>query len=1079
MSPRFYIAKSLRTRVFSLSFFRFLSFVILLSGILVFPQNACAVEVTLAWDANGEEDLEGYRIFYREDGQNHDYDNPAWQGTATTCTISGLDDNTTYHFVARAYDTSDNESTDSDEATYQSYTLLLSTSSDRSNSVSLQSETVTGNIFVFTGPDEGVEQVSFYLDDPDMNGAPRQVEEVIHYDFAGTAGDDSANPFDTTQISNGQHEITAFIELTAGGSRTVSATFTVANSTNTPPTADNQSVSTHEDISVSMTLTATDVDGDSLTYTLVDQTSHGTLSGTAPNLTYSPDVNYNGSDSFSFKANDGQSDSELGTVSITLTAVNDAPVANDQSVYTDEDTAISGTLDASDVDGDALTYVLVTSGSKGTASVTNSSTGAFIYTPNQNANGTDTFTFKANDGTTDSNTATVTVTITPVNDAPVLDSIGAKSVDEDSLLTFTVTATDADGDTLTYSAGNLPTGSSFDADTQSFAWTPGYGSAGNYTVTFTVTDSGTPAQSDSEQVTITVGDVNRPPTADAGDEQSVDEGDTVTLDGSGSFDPDGTISYSWSQQAGPTTTLSDASAVRPSFTAPDVEEDGATLSFQLTVTDNGGLESTATCIVYVSWVDDSPALTSLSISGSSSVAENSTSNYTATATFSDGSTQTVTASADWSEESSYAGISGSGVLSASEVTGDETVTITASYTSSGVTKTDQKLVTITDVPESNLPSSTPVIASPYDGQMECDLMPSITTEAFSDPDGDPQSQSQWQISKQEDISSLILDITTTDQLVELPVPHTMLEADTTYYVRVRFYDVHGEASDWSDTVEFTTTIDDNDVDGNGVPDDQEVGDDVDLNEDGVADNDQPGVIKCAQYVSNNVTVGVGKASNSVTAIESVETIEPSSVFDNPLVEFTTGRNIIKQKSLIFGLFSYRIRVNEPGASATVKIYFSKKISPGSIFCKYDTVSGWQDYSEHTIFEKNRRSITLEVKDGGYGDSDGVANGIILDPGGIAETSSGEDGSALSGDTSIGCFINTAGFDSDSCEESSKIVGSCEPVMRLIVVPLVGIRYVLVNAFGTTGTVAGLLLAALFLAGLLRNHGRLLSGSQES
>ncbi|MBN1841394.1 MAG: tandem-95 repeat protein, partial [Deltaproteobacteria bacterium] len=222
------------------------------------------------------------------------------------------------------------------------------------------------------------------------------------------------------QLSNGTHEITAFIELTAGGSRTMSPTFTVGNSTNTPPTADNQSVTTHEDISAGITLTATDVDGGSLAYTLVDQTSHGTLSGTAPNLTYSPDVNYNGSDTFSFKANDGQSDSELGTVSITVSAVNDAPVPNDQSVNTDEDRAISGTLDASDVDGDILTYVLVTSGSKGTASVTNSSTGAFIYTPNENANGTDAFTFKVNDGTTDSNTTTVTVTITPVNDAPCL-----------------------------------------------------------------------------------------------------------------------------------------------------------------------------------------------------------------------------------------------------------------------------------------------------------------------------------------------------------------------------------------------------------------------------------------------------------------------------------------------------------------------------------------------------------------------------------------------------------------------------------------------------------------------------------
>jgi hypothetical protein len=90
------------------------------------------------------------------------------------------------------------------------------------------------------------------------------------------------------------------------------------------------------------------------------------------------------------------------------------------------------------------------------------------------------------------------------NRPPVLNSIGAKSVDENSLLRFTITASDPDGDDLTYSAGNLPTGASFNAASQTFSWTPGYGAAGNYTVTFRVTDNGSPLQSDSEEVTITV-----------------------------------------------------------------------------------------------------------------------------------------------------------------------------------------------------------------------------------------------------------------------------------------------------------------------------------------------------------------------------------------------------------------------------------------------------------------------------------------------------------------------------------------------------------------------------------------------
>ena len=91
------------------------------------------------------------------------------------------------------------------------------------------------------------------------------------------------------------------------------------------------------------------------------------------------------------------------------------------------------------------------------------------------------------------------------NYPPVLDPIGAKTLTEEGLLEFIITASDPDsGDILTYSADNLPPGASFDSETQLFSWTLVYGDAGNYTVTFTVTDNGTPTQTDSEEVTITV-----------------------------------------------------------------------------------------------------------------------------------------------------------------------------------------------------------------------------------------------------------------------------------------------------------------------------------------------------------------------------------------------------------------------------------------------------------------------------------------------------------------------------------------------------------------------------------------------
>ena len=605
--------------------------------------------------------------------------------------------------------------------------------------------------------------------------------------------------------------------------------------------------------------------------------------------------------------------------------------------------------------------------------------------------------------------------------------------------------------------------------------------------------------------------VNIAPTANAGADQTVNEGVTVTLNGSNSTDPDGAIAaYQWSQTAGIPVTLSDATSATSSFTAPDVDADGETLTFQLTVTDNGGLQATDPCIINVSWVYELPTLNSVSISGVSSVNENSISNYTTTATFSDGTTETLTESVTWSEDSSFATINSVGILSTSEVMSDETVTITVSYTYEDVTKTAEQVVTITDIPQSNLPPRRPQVISPYYGQTECELMTNITTEPFSDPDDDSHSQSRWHISKKEDFSSLILDVNSTKHLTKLPVPHTVLETGSTYYARVQFYDSYSESSEWSDSVEFTTTTSDfNDVDADGIPDDQEVGDDVDLNGDGIADNDQPEVIKCIQSNVDNVTIGLCKISDSINAIEALETIDPSTI----------SEKMMKPQKFLLGLFSYRLSVNEPGAKAIVRVYFSESISKAREFYKYDTISGWQDWTEHTIFNDDGRSITLEVVDGGFGDSDAVANGVIVDPGALVDETevvetdenigSGGDGG---GGSSSGCFIATAAFGSYA-EPHVKLLrdfrdqylltnmpgrwfvrmyyryspfwadlinihtGS-KPIVRLALMPLLGISYVLIKATLVTKILYGLLPVLFLLGCFLRMRGKLVAGGDQ-
>ena len=191
---------------------------------------------------------------------------------------------------------------------------------------------------------------------------------------------------------------------------------------NAAPVAQDLFETTLEDTPVDVTLVATDAEDDELTYAIVAQPAHGTVTLVGTTATYTPELDFNGTDTFTYKANDGLVDSNVATVTITITAVNDAPVAiDDEYTVAEKETltiAAPGVLDNdSDVDGDTLTAILVDTVSNGT--LTLNADGSFIYTPNEYFNGTDSFTYKAKDAVLESELAVVTITVAPVNDWPI------------------------------------------------------------------------------------------------------------------------------------------------------------------------------------------------------------------------------------------------------------------------------------------------------------------------------------------------------------------------------------------------------------------------------------------------------------------------------------------------------------------------------------------------------------------------------------------------------------------------------------------------------------------------------------
>src|SRR5678815_4955573 len=288
------------------------------------------------------------------------------------------------------------------------------------------------------------------------------------------------------------------------------------SSVNDAPVASGTSVTTAEDSAASGTLAAqaTDVEGDALTFSLVTGAANGTVVVNSDGTyTYTPNADYFGPDSFTYKVNDGSLDSNVATVSITVSSVNDAPVASGTSVTTAEDSAASGTLaaQATDVEGDALTFSLVTGAANGTVVV--NSDGTYTYTPNADYFGPDSFTYKVNDGSLDSNVATVSITVSSVNDAPVASGTSVTTAEDSAASgTLAAQATDVEGDALTFSlVTGAANGTVVVNSDGTYTYTPNADYFGPDSFTYKVNDGS--LDSNVATVSITVSSVNDAPVA--------------------------------------------------------------------------------------------------------------------------------------------------------------------------------------------------------------------------------------------------------------------------------------------------------------------------------------------------------------------------------------------------------------------------------------------------------------------------------------------------------------------------------------------------------------------------------------
>ena len=397
-----------------------------------------------------------------------------------------------------------------------------------------------------------------------------------------------------------------------GDDSTATATITV-NSTNADPEAvDDGPLSTDEDTpltGIDVLGNDTDADGDPLTVTSATSPDGTVTINPDGTLDFTPDPDFNGPTTIEYTIDDGNGGSDTATVTINVDAVNDDPVAEDDTGATQEDAPVTFTAaellaNDSDVDGDALTIASVGASTNGTAVL--NADGSVTFTPELDFTGTASFEYTVEDGNGGIDTATVTIDIPTANDAPIAVDDGPLSTDEDTPLTgidVLGNDTDADGDPLTVTSATSPDGTVTINPDGSLDFTPNADFNGPTTIEYTVDDGN--GGTDTATVTINVAPVNDAPVAEDDGPLTTDEdAPLIGIDVLGNdTDADGDVLTVTSATSPDGTVTINADGTLDFMPNPDFI--GST-TIQYTIVDGNGGSDTATVTIDVPPVNDAP-----------------------------------------------------------------------------------------------------------------------------------------------------------------------------------------------------------------------------------------------------------------------------------------------------------------------------------------------------------------------------------------------------------------------------------------------------------------------------------------